>query len=520
MPDSPGPHRRLTGLNPGALMAQGLGGTETSPEVELAGIETEKTLGRGGMGTVYLGRQTSLDRAVAVKVLSAELAGDVLFLERLEREAHTMARLTHPNIVSIYDFQSWPSGDAAIVMEYVEGGTLRDLLRQHPDGLPVDRAVDLIQQVSEGLATAHASGVIHRDIKPENILLDNGGRAKVTDFGLALPLHEPTTRLTLTGTTVGTIDYMAPEQLREGEIDARADVFALGVLAFEMLTGQTPRGHFDPPHRQRREVPERVSQAVMRALRPEPDARFGDVASFQKAVTVGLKRRLPWKPVLAAVLALLVLPAAVGGYLGAFSATETRAGAVTMAPQPGPWRDAIAGVKIYDDVAGGDWERDGAVLTSLDQVSIILLEQEMPEYYDVRVRFTRLSGMDAVGLFFRANNTVGVCDLDAWREGLAGVQNIGGESLMEGYGFRFSLENHRSYELLVEVRPGKVLVTIDGEFQKEFDIEGKDLSLPVEWAWNPAERPAALAIGAWRSPTRFESVEWRPVEVMEAGTSE
>lgn len=508
MPEAPGPHRRLTGFDPGELMAQGMGKTEVTPEVELAGIEIERTLGRGGMGTVYLARQTSLDRAVAVKVLSGDLAGDALFLERLEREAHTMARLTHPHIVSIYDFQSWPGGGAAIVMEFVTGGTLRDLLNRETQGLPVDRAVGLILQISAGLTTAHTSGVIHRDIKPENILIDAAGCAKVTDFGLALPLHASTSRLTLTGTTVGTIDYMAPEQLREGEIDARADVFALGVLAFEMLTGKTPRGHFDPPHRQRRDIPRGVSEAVMRALRPNPDDRFADVMSFQEAVTAGLKHRLPWRPLAAALALLLLVPAAVAGYRGIFSPSDL----VGALPQPGPWRDAIAGVKIYDDVACGDWVREGASLTSMDQVSVILLEQEMPEFYDVRMRFTRLSGMDSVGLFFRANTTVGACDIDAWREGLAGVQNISGESLMEGYGFRFPLENGRSYELLLEVRPGKVIVTIDDKFQKEFDIEGKFLHPPGEWEWNPVERPAALAIGAWKSPTRFESVEWRSMD--------
>lgn len=512
MPDATGPHRRLTGMNPGALMAQGLGAVPDSPEVDLVGIEIQRTLGRGGMGTVYLGTQLSLDREVAVKVLSPELARDALFIERLEREAHTMARLTHPHIVSVYDFRVLADGGAAIVMEFVGNGTLRDRLNIHTDGLPLEEAIRLIQQVADGLATAHASGVIHRDIKPENILIDGGDRAKVTDFGLALPLHEPSTRLTLTGTTVGTIDYMAPEQLKEGEIDARADVFALGVLAFEMLTGKTPRGHFDPPHRQRREIPQGVSEAVMRALRPNPDERFANVADFQKAVTAGLKHRLPWKPLAVALALLLLVPAAVAGYLGLFSTPRPSPEAAEIIPQPGPWRDAIAGVKIYDDVARGDWVREGGTLTSVEQISVILLEQELPEFYDVRMRFTRLSGIDAVGLFFRANGKVGVCDLDGWREGLAGVQNIDGESLMDGYGFRFPLENGRSYELLLEVRPGKVLVTIDGEFQKEFDILDKDLHPPEVWEWNPLERPAALAIGAWKSPTRFESVEWRSMD--------
>jgi eukaryotic-like serine/threonine-protein kinase len=119
--------------------------------------------------------------------------------------------------------------------------------------------------------------VIHRDMKPENVLIDGDGMARVTDFGLALPLHEGSPRLTLTGTTVGTVDYMAPEQLSGGQVDARLDVFALGVIAYELLTGQIPRGSFDAPHRLRVEIPPHISLAVMRALRPNRALRFASV---------------------------------------------------------------------------------------------------------------------------------------------------------------------------------------------------------------------------------------------------
>lgn len=541
-------HPRLSGLNPEALMAQAVPGV--GPEsIEVPGFVLEAMIGRGGMGVVFLARQVRLDREVAVKVLASELAGDPLFLERIEREARTMARLRHPNIVTVHDFLMLEDGSAAIVMEFIEGGSLRDTLREHPNGLPVAEALRIIGQIAAGLETAHASGVIHRDMKPENVLMGNDGTARVTDFGLALPLHEPTARLTLTGTTVGTVDYMAPEQLKGGELDTRLDIFALGVIAYELLTGQTPRGSFDAPHLVRPEVPVPVSAAVMRALRPDPAARFATVEGFVLALHgtgVTEKRTLPVGRFVGAIVLMLLMAALAGAAwsffkrakveqeeVGAVAASSPPVPAVVaktapdvpapMVPQmiqavAGPWTDAIAGAHIHNDNFGGDWTRDGGVLTSNDAVCILSLEKELPEHYEVRMKFTRLSGEHSVTLFFRSDWSVGSAELDAWDEGLAGVQMISGASLQDGYGFRFPLENGRSYELLVEVRPGLVRMSVDGVFQKEFDIVGKFLSPPSPWNWDPIDRPTALAIGSYRSPTRFEKVEWREMGIVKGQT--
>ncbi len=476
-------------------MAQGL--AVPKQVVEVAGIEIETQIGRGGMGAVYLGRQVSLDREVAVKVLASELADDPQFLERLEREARVMARLRHPNIVAVHDFQRTEEG-AAIVMEFVEGGSLREKLLKHPNGLPVTEALRILRQIAAGLEAAHASGVIHRDMKPENVLMDADGTARVTDFGLALPLHEGTTRLTLSGTAVGTVDYMAPEQFRGAEADARLDVFALGVLAYELLTGKTPRGSFDAPHRLRAEIPVPISAAVMKALRPDAEERFASITGFMLALHEGRRRVWPW---------LLGLFAVAVGLSWAAWPRDAK-----PPPQPGPWRDASAGTRIYEDVISGDWKNEDGVLTSNEQICIVKLEEDLPESYDVRMKFTRLGGMDSVALFIRANTTTGSAELDAWREGLAGVQLIGGEDLTKGYGFRFPLENGRSYELFVEVRPDLVRMSVDGVLMKEFDLTGKYIHPPAPWEWNPVARPAALAIGSYMSPTRFEKVEWRSLD--------
>ncbi len=494
-------------------MAQGLVAKPASDVVVVPGCEIEAPLGRGGMGAVYLARQVSLDREVAVKVLAGELAADPLFLDRLEREARLMARLRHPNIVAVHDFQKLEDGSAAIVMEFIEGGSLRDKLGQHPQGLPVQEALRILRQIAAGLEVAHAAGVIHRDMKPENVLLTRDGTARVTDFGLALPLHESSARLTLTGTTVGTVDYMAPEQLRGGLLDARLDVFALGVIAYELLTGQTPRGSFDSPHRVRSEVPVHISEAVMRAMRPNPEERFAKIEDFVLALHRAPRRslRLPRAGIVGAVAMLLVLGLGAVGALWIMKSQEK-----TPEAQFGPWRDAIAGARIYEDVIGGDWKNDKGILSSNDQICAIILERDLPESYDARMKFTRLSGEYSVALFFMANDTTGSVELDAWAEALAGVQMIDDEDLKKGYGFRFPLENGRSYELLLEVRPDLLRVSVDGVFQKEFDITGKKLNTTLPWEWNSRARPAALGVGSYMSPTRFERVEWRAVTSVEA----
>jgi hypothetical protein len=493
MSDSRSPRRRLSGLKPDALMAQGL--AEPEQVVEVAGITIETPLGRGGMGAVYLGRQLSLDREVAVKVLASELADDPQFLERLEREARVMARLRHPNIVAVHDFQRTEDG-AAIVMEFVEGGSLREKLQQHPNGLPVAEALRILRQIAAGLEAAHASGVIHRDMKPENVLMDADGTPRVTDFGLALPLHEASTRLTLAGTAMGTVDYMAPEQFRGAEADARLDVFALGVMAYELLTGKTPRGSFDAPHRLRAEIPASISTAVMRALRPEPAERFASIAAFMQALQEPRRRVWPWLVGVVLLSALLWI-----NWNGERSEVT------------GEWRDAAAGTRIWEDVLRGEWRNENGVLTSGTDICIVKLEDELPEAYDVRMRVTRLEGQYSTALFFRSGGRMATVELDAWQEGLAGVQMINGQDLTSGYGFRFPLVNGEAHDLLVEVRPDEVRVSVDGQFKKAFVTKDLPMAITPAWELGPTTRRMALAVGSYQSPTRFEHVEWRAVDL-------
>jgi tRNA A-37 threonylcarbamoyl transferase component Bud32 len=236
-------------------------------------LEILKFLGQGGMGAVYKARQPKLDRLVAVKVLPPEWGKDPAFAERFAREAKALARLNHPHIVAVHDFGE-SDGLFYLIMEYVDGANLRHVMNE--GRLAPGEALAIIPQICEALEYAHEEGIVHRDIKPENILLDSKGRVKIADFGLAKLLGRSRASFTLTGThqVMGTLDYMAPEQRQSPqEVDHRADIYSLGVVFYEMLTGELPLGRFAPPS-QSAGVDARLDEVVYRALEREPQRRY------------------------------------------------------------------------------------------------------------------------------------------------------------------------------------------------------------------------------------------------------
>jgi predicted Ser/Thr protein kinase len=260
-------------------------GTPLSPEElgrRLPELEAFELIGPGGMGTVYKARHRELDRPVAVKVLHPHLRDDAAFSERFIREARTLAHLDHPNIVRVYDF-GHREGVYFLVMEFVDGTTLRQAIEA--GGMTPKDALSIVPRICEALQYAHDQGVVHRDIKPENILLDRAGVAKIADFGLAKLTGAPgSTRLTKTAQVMGTPHYMAPEQIEHPtEVDHRADIYALGVVFYEMLTGELPVGRFPPPS-QKVEVDVRLDQVVLRTLEKEPELRYQQASELGTAV--------------------------------------------------------------------------------------------------------------------------------------------------------------------------------------------------------------------------------------------
>jgi predicted Ser/Thr protein kinase len=246
-------------------------------------LDNFEHLGRGGMGVVYKARQRQLNRLVAVKILPPSVGDDPAFAERFTREAQALAQLNHPNIVQVYDFGRTEEF-FYFVMEYVDGVNLRALIR---DGkLKPEEALKIVPQICEALQFAHDEGIVHRDIKPENILIDKKGRVKIADFGLAKLLGRAPEELSLTGTgqLMGTLGYMAPEQLQQAHtVDHRADIYSLGVVFYEMLTSQLPIGRFEPPSK-KVQVDVRLDQVVLRALENEPDRRYQHASEIKSDV--------------------------------------------------------------------------------------------------------------------------------------------------------------------------------------------------------------------------------------------
>jgi serine/threonine protein kinase len=249
-------------------------------------------IGHGGMAAVYRARQETLDRTVAVKVLSEHLATSDEFMARFTREARTAANMRHPNVITVHDFGQDERGVPYLVLEYVDGATLADLMDA---GLEDSRIPDLLDQIAAGLDYAHSRGVIHRDVKPGNVLLTEDRRVVLADFGLAW-LLEGAIHLTLTGGVIGTPEYMSPEQASGQRVDARTDVYALGVVLFEMLTGDRPFTGDSPigillKHVQapvpsiaalRPDLPPAVDMVVQQALAKDPDQRFQTASALAR----------------------------------------------------------------------------------------------------------------------------------------------------------------------------------------------------------------------------------------------
>jgi serine/threonine-protein kinase len=263
---------------------------------------TEK-IGEGGMGAVFKGIDLMLEREVAIKMLRPELASQPQVVERFRSEAVTLAKLNHPNIATLFSFLR-QGEDFFMVMEFVRGQTLENLIRRS-GAMTCDRAIALFCQALEGIDHAHRMGIVHRDIKPANMMLTENGTLKVMDFGIARVLG--TSRMTKQGNIVGTIEYMSPEQVRGQETDARSDIYSLGILLYEMVTGHVPfysDSEFDlmrmqiedaprPPRMLSANIPHTVEKAIMRALAKKIEARFQSAADFRAALIGDASTPLP-----------------------------------------------------------------------------------------------------------------------------------------------------------------------------------------------------------------------------------
>ena len=313
-------------LNPGALFARALEGLRSSSsgrsgwvpptlaEVrqELPQYTVTGLIGRGGMGAVYIGRQTSLDRDVAIKILPPGIdADDLQFAGRFKQEARAMASFKHPGIVSVHDAGETPGGLLYFVMEFIAGTDVGQRLAAE-GRLPPAEAVRITAQVCEALAYAHERGVVHRDIKPSNVMLETNGTVKIADFGLAKISSHDGGGFTRSDMALGSPDFAAPECSISGiRIDARADIFSTGVMLYQMLTGRLPRGRFDPPSGVVAHIDPRLDAVIDKALQTDREKRYFSAAEMSAALariqTVPPRREIRWLSWAAAIFILSLL---------------------------------------------------------------------------------------------------------------------------------------------------------------------------------------------------------------------
>ena len=369
-----------------------------SSETRIGPYRVVRRLGAGGMGEVFLAYDDRLDRLVAIKRMRPDALRDPSRRERLRREARAAARLSHPNVVQVYDLEEDEERGDAIVLEYVQGQTIAELLHAGP--LPVEQAVELAGQVAEGLAAAHAAGLVHRDLKAENVVVTAEGRAKILDFGLVKPL-DPGADSTMTeqGAVLGTYRAMAPEQAEGAEVDARADLFSLGVLLYEMLTGRSPFQGATPVatlrnltgaaprplDEARPDLPGELTDLVHSLLEKDPERRpagarevvarlrgsttAGSAAILARSMPLSPPRaegqetsalstlRRPRRPLLGAVVALVLLAAA-----SAWIVAETGLG------RQEPLRVAVPRPVIAEGAEGLDLAASGTLVAALSSL--------------------------------------------------------------------------------------------------------------------------------------------------------
>jgi eukaryotic-like serine/threonine-protein kinase len=334
-----------------------------SVETVAGRYEVERTLGRGGMATVFLARDGALQRSVALKVLAGDLRDDDPFRARFLREARLAARLAHPNVVRIFDAGE-ADGRPYIVMEYVPGETVADLLARRGK-VGAAEAVELLVQACMGLQHAHEHGLVHRDVKPQNLLVREDGSVKVADLGIARAAES--TRLTQHGTILGTAAYLSPEQAAGEEVTAAADVYSVGAVLFELLTGRPPfefaslaelaakqaGGEIVPPRDLEPAVPDRLEVVVMRCLARDPRFRPASAAELAAELRASVDDRPPPTAVTAPLprRTHLSLPGA-GAWLWIAAAAIVAAVALALGltqlggrePQPKPRTPAVASI--------------------------------------------------------------------------------------------------------------------------------------------------------------------------------
>lgn len=497
-------------------LTEKLDGVGTSADPDLPGFDILGILGRGGMGTVYKAMHHGLGRVVALKVFSARGADQDLFIERLKREGRLMAQLEHPNVLGIHDGDVLSDGTPYLVLEYVDGEDLQKRIYECKR-LKLKEAIRIAVKVCNGLSAVHSLGVIHRDIKPANVLLGIDGSVKVTDFGVSKETagDNSNTALTMTGTSIGTVDYMSPEQSSGGAVDARADIYSVGVLLYEMLAGVTPRGAFEPLGKFG--APKDLEKLVMRCLQRDPEKRPASVSN----VALQLKKiykQLRGRKVRNASSAIYAGLAGMAclGVLAMFLARgmrerrESSVVAASIAPiadsvptgrETGTWLDLTKGLDVLEATRSGQWWNAGGTIISNDKLgSLIQLNASPTGSYTVEYAFTRVSGAGDIALI--VPSSIGPLSIHLGVHSIL-IPQLGANSRGDAEPKISQLQLGVVYHVVIDVTDLEIVATLDGRALTAWNLGGVPKNLPQ--IWRRADREN-LALGVDGSQVLFSQL--------------
>jgi len=465
---------------------------------------------------VYKAEHRELGRTVALKVFSPNDGGDDLFVERLRLEGRLMAQLKHSNVVGIHDAGVLKDGTPYLVLEYVEGEDLQKLLKERRR-LGKREAIRIAVKVCNALSAVHELGIVHRDIKPGNILLGENGLVKVSDFGISKDLLDDfeDEALTLTGTTVGTVDYMSPEQSKGKVLDVRSDIYSVGVLIYEMISGVTPRGAFEPLTKwgASKDLDRLVRRCLQREREKRP-ASAKNLALQLRGIYRGIRKGGRGK-VRSALLAVVVALLAVG-VMVMFTMRERvrnervrsdldRVENVVMEPsgliEEGGWVNLIDELDVARSLRVGRWWKvEGMLLCHEGSGSRLFFGKNVGESYVVECELARVSGGGIVGLFLPTKAGTVVFEMGVG--GYCGVEVLGGKGIEE-MGRQFLLENGRSYLVRVEVARDSLEVFVDGVSVGRWSLLGQRARVPAVWGGGDRGRIGVGADDAQATFARF-----------------
>lgn len=474
--------------------------------LDLPGYIIKETLGKGGMGTVYRAIRTELGRSVALKIFSPQGDKNDLFIERLNREGRLMAQLKHPNVLGIYDSDVLEDGTPYLVLEFVKGEDLSKRLKKEKK-LAIKAAVRIAIKVCDALSAVHELGIVHRDIKPANVLLGQNGSVKVTDFGISKEtiVGEDHTALTLTGTTVGTVDYMSPEQTKNEEVTTRSDLYSVGVLLYEMISGVTPRGNFEPLTKFG--ASKRLDDLVMRCLQREPLKRPASAETLALSLRriylhISKRKHTNYRALAIAGVAGLCAIGTVAylTFKASDKPTETakdKSSLIDNTPlsgKEGEW--AVLTNEDFTVKAGGWWKSDSKIYCK-DQLNSRIFFSFWAGYdYQLSATVARVQGEGGIALFLPTSKGLCTFELDINKAHQGGIHLINGKNIAQqtdAQRFTQPLANGAEYKVDITVNPKQITAMVNDKEIGKWEISNINLSTPKNWG---QKAPFKLGLGA------------------------